>query len=62
MKVMVVDEVPTQGKVVMETCGGEQCGGGVPRPPDTCCESITPGMPTGSGRPVDRSALERSAL
>ena len=62
MKVMVMKDVPTQVKVVMETCGCEQCGGGIPRPPDTCCESVTPTTPTGPSRPVDRSTLERAGV
>jgi hypothetical protein len=50
IKIMESSDVPLELK--LEQCGGERCGGGIPRPPDTCCNSIAP-RSEGLKAPVD---------
>jgi hypothetical protein len=58
MKIKITEAAAAPFEVTLEQCGGEKCGGGIPRPPDTCCESIVLAVHDAPGVPVnDLSAL-----
>lgn len=57
MKITIEATPAPELRPTLETCGCEQCGGGIPRPPDTCCESVIPELPDVAPGPIDDASL-----